>query len=194
MARGLSTDVLNALRAERVGERWMLRFDFDEADGGPVGFWSGSVDTTFEGLTYRPGGVLELDVVSYSQGLAQQLSVGIRTLADRAIPDAADVFARIETIAYIGRPVTLYFALLDAEGRVVDVTPEWSGKCGPVEHDRDTAKGEVSAVMTLESDSFDHGRKETATFSPALFRSANPGDAFFDSVAVTRSIKIKVGR
>lgn len=194
MARILSTDALNALRGARTGERWMIRFDFDEADGGAVGFWAGSYDVVYEGLTYRPGGVLELDVISYSQGLAQQITVGIRSLRDRAIPDAADVFARIEEIAYIGRPVTLYYALLDAEGRVVDVTPEWSGTCGPVDHTRDTAKGEVSAVMTLESDSFDHGRKDTSTFSPGLWRTIFPGDAFFDSVSVTKSIKIRVGR
>jgi hypothetical protein len=192
MARGYSTDVLNALRAAKVGERWMLRFDFDEADGGPVGFWAGSTDFTFEGLVYRPGGVLELDVVSYSQGLAQEISVGIRSLPDRAIPDAEDTFARIETIAYVGRPVTLYHAILDAEGRVVDVVPEWAGRCGPVDHERDRSKGEVKAVMTLESDSFDHNRRETATFSPALWRSIYPGDAYFDSVAVSKSIKIKV--
>jgi hypothetical protein len=194
MARGLSTDVLNALRDARTGERWMLRFDFDAENGGPVGFWAGSHDVTYEGLVYRPGGVLELDVVRYSQGLAQEITVSVRTLRDVAIPDIEDAFSRIEEIAYIGRPVTLYFAMLDAEGRIVEVTPEWSGKCGPVEHNRDTAKGEISAVMTLESDSFDHGRKETSTFSPGLWRSLFPDDAFFDSVAVTKSIKIKVGR
>lgn len=194
MPRGYSVPVLNAFRGARTGERWMLRYDFDDEDGGPVGFWVGSYDYTFEGLVYRPGGILELDVVRYSQGLAQEISVSIRTLRDVAIPNVDDAFSRIETIAYIGRPVTLYFAILDAEGRVVEVTPEWSGKCGPVEHNRDTAKGEIAAVMTLESDSFDHGRKDTSTFSPALWRSLHPSDAFFDSVAVTKGIKIKVGR
>jgi len=194
MSRGYSTSVLNALRGARTGERWLLRYDFDEADGGPVGFWAGTYDFTFEGLVYRPGGILELDVVSYAQGLAQEISVSIRSLPDRAIPDAEDLFASIEEITYIGRPVTLYFAILDAEGRIVDVVPEWSGRCGPVDHERDRSKSTVKATMTLESDSFDHNRRETATLSPALWRSIYPGDGYFDSVAVTRSIKIKVGR
>ena len=194
MARALSVDVLNALRGPRIGERWMLRFDFDESDGGPVGFHAGSTDITFEGLLYRPGGVLELDVVKYAQGLAQEIAVSIRSLPDRAIPDAEDLFARIEEITYIGRPVTLYYAILDAEGQLVDVVPEWSGRCGAVDHERDRSKSTVSATMTLESDSFDHNRRETATLSPALWRSIYPGDAYFDSVAVTKSIKIKVGR
>lgn len=194
MSRALSVNVLNALRAPRTGERWMLRYDFDEDDGGPVGFWAGSYDTVFEGLTYRPGGIFELDVVSYSQGLAQEISVGIRSLPDRAIPDAEDLFRRIEEITYIGRPVTLYFAILDAEGQIVDIVPEWSGRCGPVDHERDRSKSTVKAVMTLESDSFDHNRRNTSTLSPALWRAIYPGDAYFDSVAVTKSIKIKVGR
>jgi hypothetical protein len=192
MSRGLSVATLNVLRGVRAGERWMMRFDFDSADGGSVGFWAGSFDFPYEGVTYHPGGVLEPEELAWSNGVAQQVGITIRSTPDRSIPQAEDTFAKIETIDYVGRPVTIYAAILDAEGRLVDVIPEWSGKCGPVEHDQDTAKGEAKATMILESDSFDHSRRETATFSPALHRTIFPGDAFFDSIAVASSIRIEV--
>lgn len=190
MPRNLSTSTLNAFRRPRAGWRWMLRFDFD-APVGSVGFWSGSFDVVHDGVTFRPGGVLEVAPLSWSDGgHAQQVEVSLRSTRDRTIPDAEDVFASIETVAYIGRPVRIYDYILDAEGRLVEVLLEWSGTCGPVQHEHDTDKGTVRATMVLESDSYDLGRRETATFSPALLRSIFPGDAGLDAVAVAGTIKI----
>jgi len=63
--RSLSPEVLDLLDEGRVAIRGMIRFDFSRT----YGFWTGNANWLYNGVTYVPGGIINVSALPAQMGL-----------------------------------------------------------------------------------------------------------------------------
>jgi hypothetical protein len=186
--RSLNADTLALLDAGRAVIRGMIRFDFGT---GIYCFWNGSAPFEFEGRTYLPGGVIEVDAIQGSYGAE---AVGL-TLRLAEAPDdglTPDVLATIEQEDYHQRPVTISDAYFHPDtGALLFVEPVYRGLVDVVTHDA----GEESAlVIQCESRALDNVKPGFRVRSTADQQSVWPGDRFYEHAEVSGKQEIFWGR
>jgi len=110
MTRSLGTDFNNSLSAASLKPFFAVHFAFD---GGDLRLWTGLDTLTFGGEDYDGGGnMLSIsDIDETSEIRATNVSVGLSGLP-------SSIVAAALTENYQGRPMTLYFGTLDANGAI----------------------------------------------------------------------------
>lgn len=110
MTRSLGTDFNNSLTAASLKPFFAVHFAFD---GGDLRLWTGLDTLTFGSEDYDGGGnMLSIsDIDETSEIRATNVSVGLSGLP-------SSIVAAALTENYQGRPMTLYFGTLDANGAI----------------------------------------------------------------------------
>src|ERR1700750_2769324 len=107
----LPSSVLTLLDQGRISVRGLIRFDFGT---GTYGFVKSMQPITYNGLTYKPGGVIAVTDFSQQTGLsAQSFQVTLAASPDDGL--TPEVLQTIENEDYRDRPVTVYDAFFDPD-------------------------------------------------------------------------------
>lgn len=166
------------LEEGRFAVRGLIKFQFGE---GFYGVWTGSDEFEWDGVTYTPNALLEVDDLEQSAGTdAAPLTITLAASADFGL--TPDVLATIETYDYKGRPVTIYDAYFDPDTReLLHVEPLYSGYLDFIDHD--IANGEYKLVGHVETSALDNHRDGYRSASHADQQLISPGDMFFEHAA-----------
>jgi len=181
-------DVDRFLDEGRIGIRGMVRFDFAT---GTYGFWQGASDWEYNGVLYRPGGIIEVSAIPGEWGMA---AAGVE-ISLAASPDdglTPEVLASIESEIYHQRPVTILDAYFHPEmGELLFVEALYRGFIDRVEHSVGP-NGRITAYS--ESRALDNNRENYRMRSSADQFLIRQGDMFFQSVETTGREEIWWGR
>ncbi|MBB4001598.1 DUF2163 domain-containing protein [Aurantimonas endophytica] len=186
--RPLNADTLTLLDAGRAVIRGMVRFDFGT---GIYCFWKGSAPFEFEGRTYLPGGVIEVDDIQGSYGSeAVGLTMRLAEAPDDGLTPA--VLATIEQEDYHQRPVTISDAYFHPDtNALLLVEPVYRGLVDVIDHE----SGEQSAlVIQCEGRALDNVKPGFRVRSTADQQSIWPGDRFYEHAEVSGKQEIFWGR
>lgn len=141
---------------------------------GTYGFWTGNYDLVWDGVTFKPNQVTEIEEPTYAAGMAAS-DFKIRLPASTDFGVTPDILATIETLPYKGALVTLYEADFDPDDRaLLHVEPLAYGYIDTLDHERD--KGEKQLVINIVSGAVDNHRDGYRTASHEDQQLVSPGD------------------
>lgn len=186
----LPSAVLALLDAGRTDVRGLIRFDLGT---GTYGFVKALAPFEYGGLTYQPGGVIEVSDISGGVGVAaRQFSVTLAASSDDALTPA--MLQTIESEDYRDRPVTIYDAHFHPDtGALLHVQAMKRGYVDVIDHE-DDASGGYRLVAQCESRALDYTRTNGRKRTPADQARRAPGDKFFDNAASRLREEIHWGR
>lgn len=171
----LPDDVLDLLDAGRIAVRGLLRFDFGT---GTYGFIKGASDFVYSGVTYHPGGIIEVSDLSGGTGTAARNF----TITLAASPDdglTPEVLQTIEQEDYRDRPVTISDAYFHPDtNELLYVKALKRGYLDTIDHEDDDQSGYV-LTMTCETRALDYTRTNGRKRSDADQQRRSPGDKWF---------------
>lgn len=171
----LSQDVLQMLDEGRLIIRGMIRFDFTNT----YGFWTDRDDLVYNGVTYKPGSIIEVTPLTSKTGMEAQ-SVEISLVQDSERGLTPNVLASIESEVYHQKPVTISDAFFHPRtNALVHVEPLYRGYVDTVEH-KTGANGRL--IMHCESRALDNVRTGYRVRSTADQQLISPDDQFFQYV------------
>jgi hypothetical protein len=175
----IDPDVLDLLDEGRIIVYGLIKF---ELGGGDYGFIKRSTPFTWSGLTYLPGGIIQVSDLPAGTGVAaRQFTITLAASPDDGL--TPEVIQTIELEDYRDRPVTLYDAYFHPDtGALITVRPLRRGYIDIVIHEEDSENGFVVTAM-CETRALDYsrvnGRKRTVTDQARR----NAGDLFFQHSA-----------
>ncbi|MEF2073478.1 DUF2163 domain-containing protein [Consotaella aegiceratis] len=176
--RTLPETVLAKLDAGGIAIRGTILFQFGT---GTYPFWNGTQPLTYEGVTYLPGGILEVAAIPGSWGMdAEGLEISLAAAPEDGL--TPEVLATIEAEDYHQRPVTISDLYIDPETRqILFREPVYRGTVDVIEHqDGPDAK----LVVRCESRALDNQREGYRTRSNADQQLIHAGDLFFEHAEV----------
>lgn len=149
-----ASDILALLDAGRMIIRGLIRFEFGT---GTYGFISSVQPLTYSGLTYQPGGLLNVSDFSDSAGLvAQNFTVSLTASPDDGLTPS--VLKTIEAEDYRDRPVKIYDAHFHPDtGALVGVEIVKRGYVDTIDHLITTESG-YQLVANCENRALDYTR------------------------------------
>lgn len=111
MSRDITTAFRNEITADSLRPSLFIKFEFDS---GNLNLWSGIGDKIYDGDTYTGAGtILKIDQVEETQDLrAVSITFGLSGIA-------SSVIALALTSNYQGRPVTMWFSVLNSNGAII---------------------------------------------------------------------------
>ena len=173
--RTLSPEVLEILDKGRAVIRGLLRFDF----GKTYGFWIGSSEWSYNGVTYVPGGIITIAAIPGQMGVESQgLELELAQAADKGL--TPEVLSTIETEIYHQKPVTISDAYFDPDtNALLFVEPMYRGYVDSIEHQQGP---DGRLIMRCESRSVDNTKANYRVRSNADQQQISPNDNFFQYV------------
>jgi hypothetical protein len=182
-------EVLTLLDEGRMDVRGLLKFEFG---GGTYGFIMASSSFDWNGLTYLPGGIIEVSDLPGETGMsAQQFTLTLAASPDDGLTPA--VLQTIESEDYRDRPVTLYDAYLHPDtGALISVRPLKRGYLDTISHEDDESGYRL--VASCETRALDYTRTNGRVRSPADQARRSPGDRFFEHAATRSNVTVYWGR
>ena len=158
----------------------LIRFDFTT---GTYGVWSGNDDLEYDGLTYVPGGIIQIPDINGQWGMsAQSLTLILPAYADDGL--TPEVLATILNEGWHLSPVTIYEAIFDPETyELLFVEAIYRGRLNTLNFE-DGPQSQLTA--DCESLAIDNNREGYRMRSNADQHLISPNDNFF-SFAETES-------
>lgn len=186
----LPPEVLTLLNEGRTNIRGMMRFDFGT---GTYGFIKANAPLVWNGITYHPGGILEISDLSGSTGIAaQQFTISISASPDDGL--TPEVLQQIEQEDYRDRPVRIYDAHFHPDtGELLHVQPVRRGYIDTIEHITNEENGYMT-VANCETRALDYTRTNGRTRSDADQNRRRAGDLFFQHASKRGREEIFWGR
>lgn len=186
--RSLNAETLALLDSGRANIRGMLVFLFGS---GTYAFWTGTAPFVFGGLTYLPGGIIDVAAIPGSWGMnAQGLRISLSSAKDDRLTPA--ILATIEAEDYHQRPVTVSDAYFHPEtGALLFIEPVYRGFVDTIVHE-DGPNGRL--VVNCESRALDNNREGYRIRSSADQVLISAGDRFFEHAEVAGKTEVFWGR
>jgi hypothetical protein len=187
----LTTAVKNLYNEGRISTRQMIRFQFGS---GIYGLIARSEPLTFEGVLYKPFGLIEVSDLGGGTGTTADGSFTL-TLAES--PDdglTPDVLLQIEDEDYRDRPVRVMDAHFHPDtGELLQVETVARGYLDVVKHTRDPERGYIITAR-CEGRQLDYSRKNGRVRSTADQQRRAPGDNFFEHAGRAGRVEVLWGR
>ncbi len=187
----LSTAVKNLYNEGRVSTRQMIRFQFGS---GIYGFIARNEPLTFEGVEYKPFGLIEVSDLGSGTGTTADGSFTL-TLAES--PDdglTPAVLVQIEDEDYRDRPVRVMDAHFHPDtGELIQVETVARGYLDVIEHSVDDDRG-YTLTARCEGRQLDYSRKNGRVRSTADQQRRAPGDKFFEHAGKAGRVEVLWGR
>lgn len=176
----LPSSVINLLDDGRITIVGLIRFDFGT---GTYGFAKSATGLTWSGLTYQPGGMIQVsDFISGTGTSAQQFTIELAASPDDGL--TPEVLQQIELEDYRDRPVTIYDAYLHPDtGQLLHVEPLRRGYIDQLRHE-ESDEG-YKLVAECETRALDYSRSNYRKRNAADQARRNPGDKFYMNAATT---------
>lgn len=174
---------LNTLLSEgRVSIRSAGKFEFGT---GTYGVWNGKGSVTFDGTTYTPNTLIEVEIPPDGLGTGSApLKIKMPSRTDFGV--TPDKLLLIENEDYKGRPVTLYDLYFDPDtGGLIHFEPISYGYVDTISHMREN--GEIWIEGNIETSALDNHRDGYRTASTADQQLVSPGDLFFEHAATIKN-------
>ena len=172
-------EVLQLLDEGRAEIRGLMRFEFGT---GTYGFIRGRSELTWGGLTYVPGGIVEVSDLPSAIGMtAQRFTITLSASHEDGL--TPDVLRTIEQEDYRDRPVRIYDAYFHPDtGALLDVKGLRRGYVDIIEHIEDDKRG-YTLVANCETRALDYNRTNGRMRSDADQRLIKADDGFFKHVS-----------
>lgn len=187
----LSTAVKNLYNEGRISTRQMIRFQFGS---GIYGLIARSEPLTFEGVLYKPFGLIEVSDLGGGTGTTADGSFTL-TLAES--PDdglTPEVLIQIEDEDYRDRPVRVMDAHFHPDtNELLQVETVARGYLDVVEHAIDQDRGYVITAR-CEGRQLDYSRTNGRVRSTADQRRRAPADRFFEHAGRAGRVDVLWGR
>lgn len=169
-------DVLDLLDAGRTNVRGLIRFDFG---GGTYGFIKAMSPFTYAGVTYQPGGIIQVSDLSAASGLsAQQFTITLAASPDDGL--TPEILQTIEAEDYRDRPVTISDAHFHPDtGALVAVQALRRGYVDVIDHEDDPDTGYM-LLANCETRALDYTRMNGRKRSDTDQQRRSPGDRWFE--------------
>ncbi|HEV7255731.1 MAG TPA: hypothetical protein VGN97_21855 [Mesorhizobium sp.] len=170
------------IESGRFAVRSLLKVQFGE---GTYGFWNGTFDLDWNGLTYRPNQLISVEEPGAGMGMAASgFTVSLPERADFGV--TPDILAQIEAMDYKGRPVTVYDAYFDPDTRaLVHVEPMIAGYADTIDHVQ--SAGLRRLVGRAETTALDNHRDGYRSASHEDQQLVSPGDRGFEHASRVKS-------
>ena len=171
----LSPEVLGLIDHGQASIRGMIRFDFSQT----YGFWTGTSDLVYNGVTYVPGGIINVSALPAQMGFESQgLELSLACAPSNGL--TPEILASIETEIYHQKPVTISDAFFHPDTHaLLFVEPLYRGYVDTVEHEMGS-NGHLT--MRCESRAVDNGKTGYRVRSNADQQLIKPDDNFFQYV------------
>lgn len=185
----LPSSVINLLDDGRITIIGLIRFDFGT---GTYGFAKSVAPITWGGLTFQPGGMIQVsDLVSGTGTSAQQFTIELAASPDDGL--TPEVLQQIELEDYRDRPVTIYDAYLHPDtGVLLHVEPLRRGYIDQLRHE-ESDEG-YKLVAECETRALDYSRSNYRKRNAADQARRAPGDKFYSNAATRGREEIWWGR
>lgn len=181
--------VLDLLDEGRMDVRGLVKFEFGT---GTYGFTTATVPITVGGLTYQPGGIIEISDLPAEIGMtAQQFTITLAASPDDGL--TPEVLQTIEAEDYRDRAVTLYDAYFHPDtGAFIGARALKRGYLDVIDHEDDESGYRL--IASCETRSLDYTRTNGRVRSVEDQYRRAPGDRFFEHAAKRGRIAIWWGR
>jgi len=185
----LPSSVINLLDDGRITIVGLIRFDFGT---GTYGFAKSATGLTWSGLTYQPGGMIQVsDFISGTGTSAQQFTIELAASPDDGL--TPEVLQQIELEDYRDRPVTIYDAYLHPDtGALLHVEALRRGYIDQLRHE-ESDEG-YKLVAECETRALDYSRSNYRKRNAADQARRAPGDKFYSNAATRGREEIWWGR
>lgn len=169
-------DVLDLLDEGRTNVRGLIRFDFGT---GTYGFIKALSPFTYNGVTYQPGGIIQVSDLSGISGLsAQQFTITLAASPDDGL--TPQVLQTIEAEDYRDRPVTISDAHFHPDtGELLAVQVLRRGYVDVIDHEDDPERGYM-LIAQCETRALDYARMNGRKRSDTDQKRRAPGDRWFE--------------
>ncbi len=176
----LPTEVLDLLDEGRVNIRGLIRFDFGT---GTYGFIKALSPLEYNGLLYKPGGIISVSDLGSATGLsAQQFTITLAASPDDGL--TPEVLQTIEAEDYRDRPVKIYDAHFHPDtNELLFVAPMKRGYVDVIDH-VDSATDGYTLIASCETRALDYARTNGRKRSNADQNRRSAGDTFFQHAAM----------
>lgn len=184
MARDLHPDTQEAMSGAKLFPILLVQLMFAS---GAFRMWTGIGDITWNAATWS--GLGTLGAIGPVEETSELRSVGLDLELSGIPVEVIDIALADE---WQSREATIYYAVLDEEGRFVGEPFElFSGLMDQMQ----SVEGSVSSIrLTCESDEIDLERTKVRRYTPEDQRAEYPGDKFCDAVAAVQEVDVKWGR
>lgn len=185
MSRDFSASALTQYASEHVSERVFVYIDFDS---GAVRLHDGWGEITWGSNAWS--GLGDLGGIS---GISEAADIGARSVTLRLSGvDASLVASALDRTDYKGRAVDIYVGACDADGDLVaDPDLLWRGKADVCSLTFD--KGVAEIELSCENELADLMEPNLSRFSDEDHQLRNPGDPFFEHLAMMIDRNVKWG-
>jgi hypothetical protein len=173
----LPDEVLDLLDIGRISIRGMIRFDFGT---GSYGFIKATAPFEFNGLVYKPSGIIQLSDITGAAGLAaQSFTATLAASPDDGLTPA--VLQTIESEDYRDRPVTVMDAFFHPDtGALLFVQTMLRGYVDTIDHVVSAQNGGgYTLVANCYNRSLDYTRTNGRVRSDADQQRRYPGDRIY---------------
>lgn len=186
----LPTSVLNLMDEGRLDIVGLLLFQFGT---GVYGFIKAEEPLLYEGVTYQPGGIINVSEIVAASGLvAQQFTITLAASSDDELTPA--VLRTIELEDYRDRPVTIFDAYLHPDtGQILHIQVMKRGYLDVIDHEDNTSSG-YTLVASCETRALDYTRTNGRKRSVTDQAQRAPGDRFHEHAAQRGRIDYWWGR
>lgn len=182
--------VLDLLDQGRISVRGLLRFEFGT---GTYGFINSVQPLVYGGLSYVPGGIIQVSDFSDATGLtAQTFSITLAESKDDGL--TPEVLQTIEAEDYRDRPVKIYDAQFHPDtGELLNVELIKRGYVDTIDHIVSLTTG-YTLIMNCESRAIDYTRSNARTRGDQDQRRRKSTDGFFVNSSERGRITVYWGR
>ncbi len=157
---------------------------------GTYGFWNGTGDLVYGGVTYRQNSLISVRKPAMALG-SQAVPITIEMTESRDFGITPDVLAAIENEDYKNRPlVILDFYFGDNTRDLIHVEPLYEGFIDYIDHVRGAK--EAKLVVHVQTKALDNHRDGYRSASNADQQLVSPGDRFFEHAGMVRNETFKV--
>lgn len=162
----------------RTDTRGLIKFEFGT---GTYGFVNAAASFEWSGLSYQPGGLIEVSDIPGQIGMtAQQFIVTLAASPDDGL--TPDILRTIEDEDYRDRRVTLYDAHFHPDtGALIAVRAVKRGYLDVIDHEDD--ENGYRLVASCETRALDYTRTNGRVRSVEDQQRRSPGDRFFEHAA-----------
>jgi len=176
----LPSSVINLLDDGHITIVGLIRFDFGS---GTYGFAKSATGLSWSGLTYQPGGMIQVsDFMAGTGTSAQQFTIELAASPDDGL--TPDVLQEIETEDYRDRPVTIYDAYLHPDtSALLHVEALRRGYIDQLRHEEGDEGYKL--VAECETRALDYSRSNYRKRNAADQERRNSGDKFYLNAAMT---------
>lgn len=184
MSRAITTTFRNQIIADQLYPALFIKFEFESGD---FNIWTGNQNKEWENDTYLGAGyILGIERIEESQDLkASSVSFTLSGIF-------SNVIALALTSNYQGRPVTMWFAVLDQNGSVLSNPYEvFKGRMDIIAF---TDNGETSDfTIKCESNAIDIRKAKARRFTPEDQKLDYPDDKGLEFIPKIQDIEIVWG-